>query len=268
MERRDFILSSAAAGLGVIGAGLVRNPETLAQERIIQSGKRVIGTIREGGEKLVDGVSEFFEDIPLPECITDLHKEGIFVQPKLPYELGGLAPFLSEEQMSFHYGKHHAAYFKNLSNLIAGTEDAKKSLTDLIKTAPSGGILNNAAQAFNHTFFWNCMAPKGGGGPGEKLGQAITRTFGGFAEFKEAFSKAAAGVFGSGWTWLASDKAGELSIKAISNEGCPIREGLKPLLTIDVWEHAYYLDYKNERAKFIAGFFEKINWPFAEACYG
>lgn len=267
MKRRDFFIGTTAAGLGALGAGILRSSQVQAQEQIISSGKRVIGTIRDEGGKIVEGVVDFFEDIDLPAAITDLHKEGIFVQPKLPYELGELAPFLGEEQMKYHYEKHHAAYFKNLSNLIAGTDEAKKSLTEIIKTVSAGPILNNAAQAFNHTFFWNCMAPKGGGEPDGKLAQTITRTFGGFNEFKEAFSKAASGVFGSGWAWLASNKKGDLSIIPMPNEGCPIRSGLKPILTIDVWEHAYYVDYRNDRAKFISGFFEKINWPFVTACY-
>ena len=184
-----------------------------------------------------------------------------FQQPALPYALGALAPRLSEEQMSFHFGKHHAAYFKNLNTLTEGKPEAEQSLEQLIATA-SGPIFNNAAQAWNHTFFWNCLSPAGGGAPTGKLAAAIDRDFGSFEAFKQKMSAATIGVFGSGWGWLAADKDGKLSIIGLSNAGNPLQQGHKPILTIDVWEHAYYVDYRNERPRFIENFWELANWDF------
>jgi Fe-Mn family superoxide dismutase len=186
-----------------------------------------------------------------------------FQQPELPYAMGALEPFISELQMSYHYGKHHAAYFKNLNALVEGKPAAGLPLRQVVVEA-EGGVLNNAAQAWNHSFFWNCMSPSGGGGqPTGDLLTALRRDFGSFEAFKEAFSKAAATLFGSGWAWLAAGRDGKLEILALSNAGTPLKEGKGPLLTIDVWEHAYYLDYKNERARFIEGFWDVIDWGFA-----
>jgi Fe-Mn family superoxide dismutase len=186
-----------------------------------------------------------------------------FTQPALPYAKNALAPYLSEEQIEFHYGKHHAAYFTNLNNLVAGKPEESKSLEDLI-VAGSGGIFNNAAQAWNHTFYWNCMKPAGGGAPSGRLAAAIDRDFGSFDAFKEAFSKAAVGVFGSGWCWLAEDASGKLVIHPSQGPAdLPMKHGLTALLTVDVWEHAYYIDYKNLRAKFVEGFWGVVNWDFA-----
>ena len=184
-----------------------------------------------------------------------------FQQPELPYAMDALQPFLSEEQMSFHYGKHHAAYFKKLNGLVEGKPDAELPLRDVV-TQSAGGVFNNAAQAWNHSFFWNCMSPSGGGEPAGELLDALRRDFGGFDDFKKAFSQAAATLFGSGWTWLACDGQGKLEIQALSNAGTPLQDGKEPLLTLDVWEHAYYVDYRNERPRFIEGFWNVVDWDF------
>ena len=189
-----------------------------------------------------------------------------FEQPKLPYGLGDLAPFLSEEQMSYHYGKHHATYFKNLNGLVEGKPEAEMTLEEIIAKS-DGGLFNNAAQAWNHTFFWNCMAPNGGGEPNDKLLEAIVRKFGSYSAFAEEFMSGATKLFGAGWLWLAADAKGELELLALSNADTPIKHGKKALLTVDVWEHAYYVDYRNDRAKFVAEFMKKINWPFAQKNY-
>ncbi len=188
-----------------------------------------------------------------------------FTQPALPYAKDALAPYLSQEQIEFHHGKHHAAYFTNLNNLTAGKPEADKSLEDLILSG-TGGIFNNAAQAWNHTFYWHCMTPGGGGAPTGALAAAIDRDFGSFDAFKEAFNKAAVGVFGSGWCWLAKDSAGKLVIHPSQGPAdLPMKHGLVAILTVDVWEHAYYIDYKNLRAKFVEGFWGAVNWQFANS---
>ncbi len=186
-----------------------------------------------------------------------------FTLPALPFGMDDLAPAMSRETLEYHYGKHHQSYVTNLNKLIAGTEFEGKSLEDIIKTA-KGGIFNNAAQVFNHTFFWQCLKPNGGGEPTcECLKKAINDKWGSFDEFRKAFSASAAGNFGSGWTWLVQKADGTLDIVNTSNAGTPLTEGLKPLLTLDVWEHAYYVDYRNARPKFIETFFDKlVNWDF------
>ncbi len=184
-----------------------------------------------------------------------------FQQPELAYAIGALEPFLSESQMSYHYGKHHAAYFKNLNALVEGKPEGELPLRQLVVES-EGGVLNNAAQAWNHSFFFNCMSPSGGGWPIDDLATAIRRDFGSFEAFKEAFSKAAVTLFGSGWAWLAADQDGKLEILALSNAGTPLKDGKQPLLTIDVWEHAYYLDYQNERPRFVEGFWDVVDWGF------
>ncbi|HDP36154.1 MAG TPA: superoxide dismutase [Candidatus Hydrogenedentes bacterium] len=184
-----------------------------------------------------------------------------FKQPELPYALDGLAPFLSEEQMSFHYGKHQAAYFNNLNGLVDGKPEAELPLKELIVKA-EGPVFNNAAQAWNHSFFWKCLSPLGGGAPSGELLSLIERDFGSFDQFKEQFSTAAAKLFGSGWTWLAADGQGKLAIMPLSNADTPLKHGAEPLLTLDVWEHAYYIDYRNLRPKFIEGFWDVVNWEF------
>lgn len=187
-----------------------------------------------------------------------------FELPPLPYALNALAPVLSQETLEYHYGKHHLAYVNNLNNLIPGTEYEKKSLEEIIRTAPAGGIFNNAAQIWNHTFYWHCLTPDGKNVPKGRLAEAIEKTFGSFEAFKEAFNKTAIGTFGSGWAWLVKNKDGSLAIQSTSNAGTPMTEDKKALLTCDVWEHAYYIDYRNARPKYVDSFWEIVNWSFAE----
>ncbi len=185
--------------------------------------------------------------------------------PSLPYAVDALAPHMSKETFEFHYGKHHQAYATNLNNLIKGTEFEALGLEDIVRKS-SGGIFNNAAQVWNHTFFWNCMKPGGGGVPGGALAAAITQKWGSFDAFKEAFTKSAVGNFGSGWTWLVRKADGSVDIVNTSNAATPLTGGDKPLLTVDVWEHAYYVDYRNARPKFVEAFLAHLaNWSFAEA---
>jgi Fe-Mn family superoxide dismutase len=185
--------------------------------------------------------------------------------PSLPYAVDALAPHMSKETFEFHYGKHHQAYVTNLNNLIKGTEFENLSLEDIVRKS-SGGVFNNAAQVWNHTFFWNCMKPGGGGVPGGALAAAITQKWSSFDAFKEAFTKSAVGNFGSGWTWLVRKADGSVDIVNTSNAATPLTGGDKPLLTVDVWEHAYYIDYRNARPKFVEAFLAHLaNWSFAEA---
>lgn len=186
--------------------------------------------------------------------------------PALPYAKDALAPVISAETIDYHYGKHHQTYVTNLNNLIAGTEFADLSLTDIILKA-SGGIFNNAAQVWNHSFYWNCLSPTGGGAPDGALGAAITATFGSFEEFKKQFAQAATTNFGSGWTWLVKNADGSLEIFNTANAGTPMTSGKIALLTVDVWEHAYYIDYRNMRPKYLETIWEKINWAFVAANY-
>ncbi len=179
--------------------------------------------------------------------------------PKLPYALDALEPYISKRTIEFHYGKHHQAYVNNLNKLIPGTEFENASLDDIVKRA-SGGIFNNGAQVWNHTFYWNCMKPQGGGEPSGELAAAILKNFGSFAEFKEKFSNAAATLFGSGWAWLIKKDDGSLAIVQESNAGNPLKNGATPLLTCDVWEHAYYLDKQNLRPDYIADFWKLVDW--------
>ena len=182
-----------------------------------------------------------------------------FSLPELPYPMDALEPYISNRTLDFHYGKHHQAYVNNLNNLIPGTEFENMALEEIIMKA-KGGIFNNAAQVYNHTFYWNCLKPGGGGIPGGELGKVINEFFGSFDKFKEEFSKAAATLFGSGWAWLVKDAYGNLEIVQTSNAGCPITSGLKPLLTCDVWEHAYYLDKQNARPAYIEDFWKLVDW--------
>ncbi len=184
-----------------------------------------------------------------------------FELPALPYGKDALAPHISAETIEYHYGKHHQTYVNNLNNLTQGTPDADKSLEELIKTA-EGGLFNNAAQVWNHTFYWNCLSPNGGGAPSGDAAAAINQLSGSFDAFKEAFGASAAGNFGSGWTWVVKDASGGLAIANTSNAGCPIRDGQTPILTIDVWEHAYYIDYRNARPDYIGAFWNLVNWDF------
>lgn len=186
-----------------------------------------------------------------------------FSLPSLPYEKHSLAPHISQETLEFHYGKHHQAYVNNLNGLTENSPLQKKSLEEIIKSE-SGAIFNNAAQVWNHTFYWHSMAPKAGGTPHGKVLELINKDFGSFEAFKELFSKAAAGQFGSGWAWLAQDPHdGRLLIETTANAGCPLTEDIKPILTCDVWEHAYYIDYRNARPKYIEAWWNLINWDFA-----
>ena len=207
-----------------------------------------------------------------------------FTLAPLPYDRKALAPHISEETLDFHYGKHHQAYLNNLNKLVEGTEFANKSLEELILlsgarnhnktssitgalteseiTIVQGPIINNAAQVWNHTFYWNCLAPNGGGEPTGALLDAITKSFGSFAEFKEKFSAAATGHFASGWAWLVKNDAGGLEVSSTLNAGTPMTAGKKALLTCDVWEHAYYIDTRNDRAKYVGNFWELVNWDF------
>ena len=188
--------------------------------------------------------------------------------PDLPYAKNALEPHISAETLEYHHGKHHATYVNNLNNLIPGTEFEHKSLEDIIKTAPAGGVFNNAAQVWNHTFYWNCMSPNGGGEPTGALRDAINQAFGSFADFKEKFSTAGATNFGSGWTWLVKKADGSVDIMNTSNAGCPLTEDVTPLLTMDVWEHAYYIDYRNARPKYIEAFWNVVNWDFVAKNFG
>ena len=187
--------------------------------------------------------------------------------PPLPYAMDALAPHISKETLEFHYGKHHQSYVTNLNNLIAGTEFESASLEDTVKKA-SGGVFNNAAQIWNHTFYWNSLSPNGGGEPAGKLLDAINAKWGSAAAFKEAFSKSAAGNFGSGWTWLVKKADGSLDIVNTSNAATPLTTADVPLLTCDVWEHAYYIDYRNARPKYLENFWSLVNWKFAAANLG
>lgn len=188
-----------------------------------------------------------------------------FQLPQLDFAPDALAPAMSAETIEYHYGKHHRTYVANLNALIKGTEWEGRTLEEIVCGA-QGGIFNNAAQHFNHSFFWKCVTPNGGGRPEGELLAAIEKVWGSYEAFVEAFSKQAAGNFGSGWTWLVKNAEGALEIVNTSNAGTPIAQGLKPLLTIDVWEHAYYVDYRNARPKFIEAFFANlVNWKFAEA---
>jgi len=179
--------------------------------------------------------------------------------PALPYAMDALEPYISKRTLEFHYGKHHQAYVTNQNNLIPGTEFENATLEEIVMKA-SGGIFNNAAQVWNHTFYWNCMKPQGGGEPQGILAEKINRTFGSFEDFREKFSKAAVTLFGSGWAWLVEKTDGSLEIVQESNAGNPMRNGVKPLLTCDVWEHAYYLDKQNARPVYVADFWKLIDW--------
>jgi len=189
--------------------------------------------------------------------------------PALPYAMDALAPQISKETFEFHYGKHHQAYVTNLNNLIKGTEHENASLADIVKKAPAGGLFNNAAQVWNHTFFWHCMKPGGGGKPGGALAAAIDKKWGSLDAFKEAFHKSAVGNFGSGWTWLVQKADGSVDIVNTSNAGTPLTTADTALLTVDVWEHAYYVDYRNRRPDFVKTFLDSlVNWGFAEKNFG
>lgn len=185
-----------------------------------------------------------------------------FQLPELPFPKDSLAPHISAETLDYHHGKHHNAYVTKLNAAIEGTEYAEMSLEDIIKKS-KGGLFNNAAQVYNHTFYWNCLSPNGGGNPTGKIAEAINAKWGSFDSFKEAFTNSAATNFASGWTWLVKDSSGNLEIVNTDDAGCPITSGQTPVLTIDVWEHAYYVDYRNSRPNYISAFWNLVNWDFA-----
>ncbi len=181
--------------------------------------------------------------------------------PELPYAMDALAPHISQETLEYHYGKHHQTYVTNLNNLIKGTDFEDMSLEDIVLKS-SGGLFNNAAQIWNHTFYWNCLSPNGGGQPTGALADAINSTFGSFDAFKDQFSKTSITTFGSGWGWLVKNKDGSIALSSTSNAGTPMTDGQTALLTCDVWEHAYYIDFRNARPKYLEAFWNLVNWDF------
>ena len=181
--------------------------------------------------------------------------------PQLPYAIDALAPHISQETLEYHYGKHHQTYVTNLNNLVKDGEFANSTLEEIIKKS-SGGIFNNAAQVWNHSFYWNCLSPQGGGEPTGALKEAINTKFGSFEEFKKQFTATCVGTFGSGWGWLVKTPTGELELVSTSNAATPLTSVNKALLTCDVWEHAYYIDYRNSRPNYMAAFWNLVNWDF------
>lgn len=195
--------------------------------------------------------------------------------PKLPFSKDALTPHISVETIDYHYGKHHQAYVNNLNNLLQGTGLETMPLEELMATGlekcpaeKKTGVFNNAAQVWNHTFYWNCVTPGGGSKPTGNLEKAVNNTFGGLEQLKEVFTKTAVGTFGSGWAWLVKDKSGKIEVVSTSNAKNPMTEGKTPLLTCDVWEHAYYIDYRNDRATYVATFWNMINWNFVSKNFG
>lgn len=186
--------------------------------------------------------------------------------PSLPYEMDALEPIISKETLEYHYGKHHTAYVNNLNKMLPGTDYEGMALEDIIKKA-SGGIFNNAAQIWNHSFYWQCLSPNGGGEPTGSLAEAINRTFGSFAQFKKQFSQTAITTFGSGWAWLIQNSDNSLEIISTKNADTPMTSGQTALLTCDVWEHAYYIDYRNARPSYVEKFWDLINWKFVSTNY-
>lgn len=190
-----------------------------------------------------------------------------FQLPELPYAMDALQPHISKETLEYHYGKHHLTYVNNLNQLLIDSPLAGSTLEQIIMKS-EGGLFNNAAQVWNHTFYWYCLSPQGGGEPTGKLAQAIDEKFGSFLAFKELFSKTALTTFGSGWAWLVLDEHGELAVTSTSNADTPMRNRHKALLTCDVWEHAYYIDYRNARASYIDHFWNLVNWKFVSEQFG
>jgi len=185
-----------------------------------------------------------------------------FELPELPYAMDALVPHISQETLEFHYGKHHQTYVTNLNNLVAGTEFEGQSLERIVERS-TGGVFNNAAQIWNHTFYWHSLSPNGGGNPTGALADAIIKDFGSVDAFKEQFEKCAVTTFGSGWAWLVKNPDGSLALVSSSNAACPLTDGQIPLLTCDVWEHAYYIDYRNARPQYLKAFWSLVNWDFA-----
>lgn len=187
--------------------------------------------------------------------------------PELPYSKDALAPHISAETLEYHYGKHHAGYVKKLNNAIEGTPMAEKSLEDIVKSS-EGGTFNNAAQVWNHTFYWHSLSPDGGGEPSGAIAEAINKQFGSFNDFKDKFTEAATTLFGSGWVWLIKNDDGSLEISKMSNAGTPLAEGKTAVLTCDVWEHAFYIDYRNAKPDYMKAFWNLVNWDFANKNLG
>ncbi|TGD74090.1 superoxide dismutase [Fe] [Mangrovimicrobium sediminis] len=191
-----------------------------------------------------------------------------FELPALPYAQDALEPHISAETLEYHYGKHHKTYVDKLNGLAAGTDLEQKSLEEIIKSS-EGGVFNNAAQIWNHTFYWNCLSPNGGGAPTGAIASAIDAAFGSFDAFKEEFNTSAANNFGSSWTWLVKKADGSVGIANTSNAATPLTDSsVTPLLTVDLWEHAYYIDYRNSRPNYLAAFWELVNWDFVNANLG
>lgn len=184
--------------------------------------------------------------------------------PALPYEINALEPHISQETLEFHHGKHHKTYVDKLNGMIPGTEFEGKDLEEIIKSS-SGPVFNNAAQIWNHTFYWNCLSPNGGGAPSGDVAEAINSAFGSFEEFQAQFNDKAVNNFGSSWTWLVKNADGSLEIVNTSNAGTPMTEGQTALLTVDLWEHAYYIDFRNARPKYLEAFWALVNWDFVAA---
>ncbi|MGM0525811.1 MAG: superoxide dismutase [Pseudomonadota bacterium] len=185
-----------------------------------------------------------------------------FELPALPYEKNALEPHISEETLEYHYGKHHATYVSKLNDAVKGTDLESKSLEDIIKSE-KGGLFNNAAQVWNHTFYWNCLSPNGGGAASGAVAEAINDKWGSFEKFQEEFNASAAGNFGSGWTWLVKKSDGSVDIMNTDDADTPVAHGgVEPLLTVDVWEHAYYIDYRNSRPNYLEAFWKLVNWDF------
>jgi Fe-Mn family superoxide dismutase len=181
--------------------------------------------------------------------------------PPLPYALDALEPDISRETLEYHYGKHHASYVEKLNKLVRDTRYGDKPLADIVRTA-TGAVFNNAAQVWNHTFYWNCLSPDGGGTPANEIADAIEQNFSSFEAFRKQFTETAASHFGSGWAWLVRRPNGQLEILSTDNADTPLRDGATPLLTCDVWEHAYYIDYRNRRPEYLEAFWKRVNWEF------
>ena len=188
-----------------------------------------------------------------------------FELPALPYAKDALEPHISAETLDFHHGKHHNTYVTKLNGLVPGSEFEGKSLEEIIKSAPAGGVFNNAAQVWNHTFYWNSLSPNGGGEPTGAVADAINAQWGSFDKFKEEFNDKAVNNFGSSWTWLVKNADGSLEIVNTSNAGTPMTNGQTAIITVDLWEHAYYIDYRNVRPDYLNGFWSLVNWDFANA---
>jgi Fe-Mn family superoxide dismutase len=188
-----------------------------------------------------------------------------FELPPLPYAKDALEPHISAETLDFHHGKHHNTYVVKLNGLVPGSEFEGKTLEEIITSAPAGGVFNNAAQIWNHTFYWNCLAPNAGGEPTGAIADAINAKWGSFADFQAALNDKAVNNFGSSWTWLVKNADGSIEIVNTSNAGCPLTEGQTPLLTVDLWEHAYYIDYRNVRPDYLKAFWALVNWEFVNA---